>query len=64
MSPNIRVGTKVGYIGPTIESPWLPRGTEGVVIALDPLGPFPFICNFNVSEGEDWPMTRSDLEVI
>lgn len=60
----IQIGTRVGYIGPTIEKPWLPRGTEGVVTDVFPATPFPFICNFPVPEGDNWPMRRKDLEVI
>lgn len=64
MRQGITVGTKVGYVGLTIDLPWLPRGTEGVVTDIYPGLPFPFICRFNVDDGEDWPMAEQDLEVI
>lgn len=64
MNRTIQIGSKVVYTGPTIEQPWLPRGAEGVVIYIDHGMPFPFICNFNVPDGEDWPMSSHDLEVI
>ena len=63
MSHKLSIGTRVGYVGPTIEEPWLPRGTEGVV--TDNIGgPFEYVCDFNIAQGDDWPMTRQDLEVI
>lgn len=60
----MKVGDRVGYVGPTIERPWLPRGSEGVVTDICPGDPFPVICDFSVPNGEDWPMRLQDLEQI
>lgn len=60
----MRVGDKVGYIGPTIMKPWLPRGTEGIITDIFHGDPFPYICDFNIKEGEDWPMIQKHLEKI
>lgn len=60
----MKIGDRVGYVGPTIERPWLPRGTEGVITDLMPGTPYPVICDFPVRDGEDWPMRTRDLEHI
>lgn len=58
----MRVGQRVIYIGETLMKPWLPRGTEGVVIDVMPGLPYPITCDFEVPDGDGWPMEEGDLE--
>ena len=61
----VKIGDKVGYVGPTLMNPWLPKGTEGIITDVyHPSDPFPYICDFNINDGEDWPMTKEHLEKI
>lgn len=55
----LSVGKKIRYIGTSLNR--LPHGTIGVVRDIMG-GPFPYICDFEVDDGEDWPMTAREIE--